>query len=84
MQVSRPAEGLSLLRWKTPIDELVAVYLGRGDRWRRCTEKKINEEDTKNIDEEDKENINEEEEYTLCITQALSDTHACTITLHST
>ena len=54
VQVSRPAEGLSLLRWKTPIDELVAVNLGRGVRWRRFKMKKMNEEDTKNINEEDK------------------------------
>ena len=64
VEVSRPAEGLTLLRWKTPIDEPVAVNLGRGVRWRRFFEmKKINEEDTK-------KKINEEE-HTLSIAQAL-------------
>ena len=63
VQVSRPAEGLTLLRWKTPIDEPVPVNLGRGVRWRRFFEmKKINEEDTK-------KKINEEER-TLSIAQA--------------
>ncbi|MCP3929899.1 MAG: hypothetical protein GY705_12460 [Bacteroidetes bacterium] len=41
VQVSRPAEGLTLLRWKTPIDEPVPVNLGRGVRWRRLLNEEV-------------------------------------------